>query len=115
MTDAQKLKDFRKDKNLTQQQLADVLGLTQQTIAMVETNKRKAPDSLKLAILRKYKVDLDEKPKITYYKNVKNMTVDEMAFWLMWHMDCDFCPANEEPCRSGCTKRIKQWLLSEVD
>ena len=60
MTDAQKLKDFRKDKNLTQQQLADILGLTQQTIAMVESGKRKAPDSLKLAILRKYKVDFDE-------------------------------------------------------
>lgn len=60
MTDAQKLKDFRKDKNLTQQQLADILGIAQQTIAMVETNKRKAPDSLKLAILRKYKIDFDE-------------------------------------------------------
>ena len=27
---------------------------------MVESGKRKAPDSLKLAILKKYKIDFDE-------------------------------------------------------
>ena len=114
MTDAQKLIDFRKDKNLTQQQLADILGLTQQTIAMVESGKRKAPDSLKLAILRKYKIDFDEKPRITNYERITNMTVDEMARWLC-RIDCDYCPANDERCILHCNIHLKQWLLSEVN
>lgn len=118
MTDAQKLIDFRKDKNLTQQQLADILGLTQQTIAMVESGKRKAPDSLKLAILRKYKVDFDEQPKITNYEKIKNMTVDEMAEWLPNRAGCCFCIYEfEQDCNQaiGCKGGIKQWLLSEVE
>ena len=108
MTDAQKLKDFRKDKNLTQQQLANILGLTQQTIAMVESGKRKAPDSLKLAILRKYKIDFDEKPKITYYEKIKSLSLAEMTlFFALIEKECGV----EDIDATG----IREWLLSEVE
>lgn len=108
MTDAQKLKDFRKNKNLTQQQLADVLGLSQQTIAMVESGKRKAPDSLKLTILRKYKIDLDEKPKITNYKKIKSLSLAEMTLFFV-EIEKEF--GVEDIDATG----IREWLLSEVE
>lgn len=59
-TDGEILKDFRTHHQYTQQELADILGIAQQTITMVEKDQRKAPDSLKLAFLRKFKFDFDE-------------------------------------------------------
>jgi transcriptional regulator with XRE-family HTH domain len=60
MNDEEKLKSFRLNHNLTQQQLADLLGVSQQIITYIETGKRKPSDSFKLAFLRHYKVDFDE-------------------------------------------------------
>ena len=59
-TDGQVLKDFRIKHQYTQQELADILGIQQQTITMIEKDQRKAPDSLKLAFLRKFKIDFDD-------------------------------------------------------
>lgn len=121
MNDAQKLKDFRKERNLSQRQLAGILEIAYQTISMVENGHKNAPDSLKLAILRKYKVDLDEKPKITNYEKIKNMTVDEMAEFLKLQTSCRNLIRNyNEPCplpMDICTPNecYKQWLLSEVE
>ena len=110
MTDAQKLRKLRKDKKLTQQGLANILGISQQTIAMVESYQRKASDGLKLAILRKYKIDLDEQPKFTNYEKIKNMTVDEMAEYI--RSEC-FNSVFDGAVLS--VNSIKQWLLSEVE
>lgn len=117
ITDAQKLKNFRDSKNLSQRQLAEILGIAYQTISMVENGHKKAPDSLKLAILRKYKIDLDEKPRITNYEKIKNMTVDEMAEYLFNRAGCSFCVYEFTECNEaiGCIEGIKQWLISEVD
>lgn len=121
MTDAQKLKNFRDSKNLSQRQLAGILGIAYQTISMVENGHKKAPDSLKLAILRKYKIDFDEKHRITNYEKIKNMTVDEMIKFLVTHTDCRSLIRNlSEPCplpKNICTPNecFKQWLLSEVE
>jgi putative transcriptional regulator len=60
MNNAEKLKSFRLKHNLTQQQLADLLGVSQQIITYIETGKREPSDSFKLAFLRHYKVDFDE-------------------------------------------------------
>lgn len=51
----------------------------------------------------------------TNYDKIKNTTVDEMARWLRWYINCDECPADEEQCILDCKKRMKQWLLSEAD
>jgi DNA-binding XRE family transcriptional regulator len=59
-TEAEKLKAFRQERNLTQKQLADLLDYKQQSIAMIETYKRNMPDSLKLKILRYFGVDFYE-------------------------------------------------------
>ena len=59
-TEAEKLKAFRQERNLTQQQFADLLDYKQTSIAMIETGKRNMPDSLKLKILRYFGVDFDE-------------------------------------------------------
>jgi transcriptional regulator with XRE-family HTH domain len=60
MNNAEKLKSFRLKHNLTQQQLADLLGVSQQIITYIETGAREPSDSFKLAFLRHYKVDFDE-------------------------------------------------------
>jgi transcriptional regulator with XRE-family HTH domain len=60
MNNAEKLKSFRLKHDLTQQQLADLLGVRQQIITYIETGKREPSDSFKLAFLRHYKVDFDE-------------------------------------------------------
>lgn len=60
MTSSQKLKSFRQKHNLTQRQLADLLGVKQQTITYIETGAREPSDGFKLSFLRHYKVDFDE-------------------------------------------------------
>lgn len=59
-SDAETLKEFRNKYNYTQQELADKLEFSQETITMIERGKRKAPDSLKLKIIRHFKVDFDD-------------------------------------------------------
>jgi DNA-binding XRE family transcriptional regulator len=60
MESSELLKELRYTNNLTQTQLADILKCKQQTICMVETNKRNMPASLKLAILKHFGIDFDE-------------------------------------------------------
>lgn len=60
MTSSEKLKSFRQEHNLTQQQLADLLGVKQQTITYIETGARKPSNGFKLAFLKYYNVDFDK-------------------------------------------------------
>lgn len=66
--DSEVLKEFRKAHQYTQQELAKILDFPQQAIAMVETGKRNAPDSLKLKIIRYFKVDFDELKNTSSYQ-----------------------------------------------
>lgn len=77
-TDGEILKEFRLKHQYTQQELADTLGLAQQTITMIEKNQRKAPDSLKLAFLRKFKIDFDE---------LSNKAKNELVDAIMLNLD----------------------------
>ena len=59
MKDSEKLKNFRNKQGLSQQALADKLGLKQTQISMVESGTREASDSLKLAFFKKLNIDFD--------------------------------------------------------
>jgi transcriptional regulator with XRE-family HTH domain len=50
----------RREQNMTQQQLADVLGLSQQTLAHYEVARLRAPASLLPTLSDIFKVPLDE-------------------------------------------------------
>ena len=60
MNNSEKLKSFRLKHNLTQQQLADLLGVKQQIITYIETGAREPSNSFKLAFLKHYKIDFDK-------------------------------------------------------
>lgn len=53
------LKDLRKEKNLTQKQLADKLGIKQSTIASLEIGRREPSNELMLDIATFFDVSLD--------------------------------------------------------
>lgn len=48
------------------------------------------------------------------YERIKNMTVDEMAYWVgeSFVIGCEFCGYK---CEVDCIKGFKQWLLCEVE
>ena len=58
-SDADKIKAFRQKNNLTQTALANLLGIKQQQIAMIENGTRAASSGFKLAFLKVYGVDWD--------------------------------------------------------
>ncbi len=60
----------RVQKNMTQQELADIMGVTQKTISLYETNRYCPKYSVRELIAEKLKVPLSElmgKPKIVQY------------------------------------------------
>lgn len=59
LTDSEKIKAFRQQKNLTQTALAAKLGVKQQQIAMIENGSRAASSGFKLAFLKAYGIDWD--------------------------------------------------------
>lgn len=57
--------------------------------------------------------------KMTNYKRVNNMSIEEMAEFLCDNFDCAICPAyDQEYCASGnlkiCSKAMKKYLESEA-
>ena len=46
----ERLSDLRKDKGLTQQELADILHLTKYNISAYEREANEAPDNVKIAM-----------------------------------------------------------------
>ena len=55
----ERLCDLRKDRGMTQQQLADVLHLTKHNISAYERGYNEAPDDVKIAIAKYFHVSVD--------------------------------------------------------
>lgn len=55
----QRIHDMREDSDLTQQQLADILGITRQQYQLYESGKREMPMHLFIALSKYYNVSLD--------------------------------------------------------
>ena len=56
MTLGERIKKIRKEKDLTQQALADQIGIKQNSVALIESGKRNASDQVILAICRECRV-----------------------------------------------------------
>jgi len=55
-----KLRELRKERNLTQEELARILGVTRQTIIAIENNKYDPTLRLALKIARFFSVSVEE-------------------------------------------------------
>lgn len=55
----ERLSDLRKDRGLTQKELADALHLTKDNISAYEREYNEAPDNVKIAIARFFDVSVD--------------------------------------------------------
>ncbi|MBR2455162.1 MAG: helix-turn-helix transcriptional regulator [Clostridia bacterium] len=54
-----KIKELREDRDLTQSQLAEILGITQRTISYYEKNQREIPINVLVAYAKYFNVTLD--------------------------------------------------------
>ena len=57
---ADKIRKYREDRNITQQELAEALGTTQQTIARYESGERKADHNVLFALAEYFKIHIDD-------------------------------------------------------
>ena len=55
----EKIKELREDHDLTQSQLAEVLGTTQRTISYYEKNQREIPINVLVKYAKYFNVSLD--------------------------------------------------------
>ena len=55
----ERLRILRKNKNITQTQLADILGVKKSTVSLYETGKSDPADEFKIAIARYFNISLD--------------------------------------------------------
>lgn len=60
MTYQERLKALREDRDLTQSQIADMLGVAQNTYSQYEMGKRPLPIEFLVSLCRYYKVSSDE-------------------------------------------------------
>lgn len=63
----ERLAELRKDANLTQEELGEILGLTNFTISGYELNKNEPPDETKIRIARYFDVTIDYLLGLTDY------------------------------------------------
>lgn len=54
-----RLQELRKSKNMTQSDLAELLGLTKVSISSYENNKTEPPDAIKIKIAKLFHVSAD--------------------------------------------------------
>ena len=54
-----RIKDLREDADLTQQQIADAIGITQRKYSYVETGTQPLTDELLIRLANYYKVSID--------------------------------------------------------
>ena len=54
-----RIKDLREDADLTQQQIADAIGITQRKYSYVETGTQPLTDELLIRLAAYYKVSID--------------------------------------------------------
>lgn len=55
----EKIKELREDHDLTQSQLAEILGTTQRTISYYENNQREIPVNVLVKYAKHFNVSLD--------------------------------------------------------
>lgn len=55
----EKIKELREDHDLTQSQLAEILGTTQRTISYYENNQREIPVNVLVKYAKYFNVSLD--------------------------------------------------------
>lgn len=55
----QRIRDIREDSDLTQGQVAEILGITRQQYQLYESGKRELPMHLFIILAEYYKVSLD--------------------------------------------------------
>lgn len=55
----QRIRDIREDSDLTQGQVAEILGITRQQYQLYESGRREMPMHLFIALAEYYKVSLD--------------------------------------------------------
>ena len=84
----ERLKALRREKNLKQEELANIIGVSKSSVSHYETNKDEASDNVKIEIARYFNVSLDyllgiiEEPVACYHQDrfiriPVNMNVDE--------------------------------------
>ncbi len=56
---ANRVRDLREDNDLTQQQVADAIGITQRKYSYVETGQQPLTDELLIRLANFYKVSID--------------------------------------------------------
>lgn len=71
---ASKIKTLREEKNITQQELADALGTTQQSIARYENGERKADQNILYSLAEYFKTPIDD----FFPKREDNQNFDEL-------------------------------------
>ena len=54
-----RIKDLREDNDLTQQEIADILGITQRKYSYLETETQQLTDELLVKLSKHYKVSTD--------------------------------------------------------
>lgn len=69
MTYQERIRGLREDKDLTQKQIADLLGVAQTTYSQYELNKRPMPIDYLIALCKYYNVSADY---ILGFTNIKN-------------------------------------------
>ena len=65
----QRVRDIREDSDLTQQDIAEVLGITRQQYQLYESGKREMPMHLFIKLADHYDVSLDYLAGRVKYKN----------------------------------------------
>ena len=65
----ERLRDLREDKDLTQQEIADMLGCSQTTYSRYETDDLNVPKDIVKKLAKFYKVSIDYIVGITNKKN----------------------------------------------
>lgn len=71
---ANKIKTLREGKNITQQELAEALGTTQQSIARYESGERKADQNILYSLAEYFKIPIDD----FFPKRETNQDFDEL-------------------------------------
>ncbi len=55
----ERIKELREDRDLTQSQLAEILGTTQRTVSYYENNQREIPVNVLVKYAKHFNVSLD--------------------------------------------------------
>ena len=64
-----RIRDLREDHDLTQQQLADAIGITQRKYSYLETGTQQLTDEILVKLSRYYNVSIDYLLMQTSHKN----------------------------------------------